>query len=52
MIEEELEVARKVLGSNVIFTGFYSNGEIAPTDKDSVSEFHNETMTITLIGEE
>ena len=52
MIDEELEVVRSILGDNVIFTGFYSNGEIAPTNKKSMTEFHNQTMTITLIGEE
>jgi hypothetical protein len=52
MIDEELEVVRSILGSNLIFTGFYSNGEISPTDKKSMTEFHNQTMTITLIGEE
>ena len=52
MIDEELEVVRSILGSDVIVTGFYSNGEIAPSGKDRVTEFHNQTMTITLIGEE
>lgn len=52
MIDEELEVVRNVLGDNVTFTGFYSNGEIAPSSKKHVTEFHNQTMTITLMGEE
>ena len=52
MIDEELEVVRSVLGSDVTFTGFYSNGEIAPANRNNVTEFHNQTMTITLIGEE
>ena len=33
MIDEEIEVVRSIFGSNVMFTGFYSNGEIAPEDK-------------------
>ena len=52
MIDEEIEVVRSIMGSKVIFTGFYSNGEIAPANKKGITEFHNQTMTITLIGEE
>ena len=52
MIDEEIEVVRSILGNDVTFTGFYSNGEIAPTNKNHMTEFHNQTMTITLIGEE
>lgn len=52
MIDEELEAIRSVLGSGITFSGFYSNGEIAPTRKNNTTEFHNQTMTITLIGEE
>lgn len=51
-IDEEIEVVREVFGKDVIMTGFYSYGEIAPQDKESLTEFHNQTMTITLIGEE
>ncbi|AQS06231.1 MULTISPECIES: FIST signal transduction protein [Clostridium] len=51
IIDEELEGVRSILGNDVIFTGFYSNGEIAPSNKNNVTEFHNQTMTITLIGE-
>lgn len=52
MIDEEIEVVRNIFGSEVTFTGFYSYGEIAPTNKNNVTEFHNQTMTITLMGEE
>ncbi|AQR94944.1 FIST signal transduction protein [Clostridium saccharoperbutylacetonicum] len=52
MCDEEIEVVRNIFGKDVILTGFYSYGEIAPSNKDSVTEFHNQTMTITLIGEE
>lgn len=52
MIDEEIEVVRNILSDDVTFTGFYSNGEIAPSSKNHVTEFHNQTMTITLIGEE
>lgn len=52
MVDEEIEAVRSVLGKKVIFTGFYSFGEIAPSTTDDVTAFHNQTMTITLIGEE
>ena len=52
MIDEEIESVRNILGNDVIFTGFYSYGEIAPSSKDRITEFHNQTMTITLIGED
>lgn len=52
MIDEEIESVRNIFGNDVIFTGFYSYGEIAPSSKDRITEFHNQTMTITLIGED
>jgi len=52
MIDEEIEAVRTIFGNDVTFTGFYSYGEIAPSSKDNVTEFHNQTMTITLIGED
>lgn len=51
-IDEEIEVVREVFGKDILMTGFYSYGEIAPVSKESITEFHNQTMTITLIGEE
>lgn len=52
MIDEEIEAVRSVFGKEVTFTGFYSYGEIAPSNNDRITEFHNQTMTITLIGED
>jgi hypothetical protein len=31
--------------------GFYSYGEISPAVHGGASELHNQTMTVTLIGE-
>ncbi|NGP87605.1 FIST signal transduction protein [Fodinibius halophilus] len=50
--EEELEAMREVYGTDTIFTGFYSYGEIAPVDDVSVASLHNQTMCITTISEE
>lgn len=49
--EEEVEVARDILGTQPIMTGFYSYGEIAPAGPDTPGELHNQTMTITTLSE-
>lgn len=50
-IEEEVEVAKDVLGPQCTLTGFYSYGEICPTEKGGFGELHNQTMTITTLDE-
>lgn len=52
MADEEIEVVRSILGTDVNLIGFYSYGEIAPSGPKGMTEFHNQTITITLIGEE
>ncbi|WP_350290063.1 FIST N-terminal domain-containing protein [uncultured Croceitalea sp.] len=49
--EEEIEAVTEVLGDNVLYTGFYSYGEIAPFDRFSPCTLHNQTMTITTFSE-
>lgn len=45
MTDEELETVQDVLGQNVWMTGFYSNGELAPTNKNiKRCDLHNQTM--------
>lgn len=51
IVSEEIEAARSILGTDTIFTGFYSYGEISSPGKDTICELHNQTMTITLIAE-
>jgi len=51
LVSEEIDAARSILGKGTIFTGFYSYGEISPLNKGTISELHNQTMTITLIAE-
>jgi hypothetical protein len=51
-IEEEIEAVREALGEQTILTGFYSYGEIAPTQAGACAELHNETMTITSFAED
>ncbi len=49
-IEEELEAVSKYLPKNSHQIGFYSYGEISPL-KNGQCALHNQTMTLTLIGE-
>lgn len=50
-VEEELEAVREVLGGGSTMAGFYSYGEICPTAPRAGCELHNQTMTITTLGE-
>ena len=51
MVNEEVEVAREVLGSDSCISGFYSYGGISPLDNTTPCELHNQTMTITTFAE-
>ncbi|MGB3150880.1 MAG: FIST N-terminal domain-containing protein [Maribacter sp.] len=51
LVEEEVEAVNDQLGDDIFSTGFYSYGEIAPFDKFSPCELHNQTMTITTLAE-
>ncbi|HUK59226.1 MAG TPA: FIST N-terminal domain-containing protein [Stellaceae bacterium] len=48
---DEVEAVAEVLGATCRTAGFYSYGEIAPMEASSVSDLHNQTMTITTIAE-
>lgn len=50
-VEEEIEVIADTLGPGYHLTGFYSNGEMNRLAHRKQSELHNQTMTITVIGE-
>jgi hypothetical protein len=50
-VEEEVEGVRDILGSQAVFTGFYSYGEISPSCQGEMCELHNQTMTITTFAE-
>jgi hypothetical protein len=52
LIDEELDAIKNELGENVVLTGFYSYGEIAPFKNDiNNCQLLNHTMTITTIYE-
>lgn len=50
-IEEEVEEVMNVIGDEVVISGMYSYGEIAPFYGERSCKLHNQTMTITLISE-
>lgn len=50
-VDEEVEAVADVFGSKAILTGFYSYGEISPFTPGASCKLHNQTMTITALGE-
>lgn len=50
-VEEEVEAVRDAVGPTASLTGFYSYGEISPFTPGAACELHNQTMTVTLLGE-
>jgi hypothetical protein len=51
-VEEEVEAVLQQLGEGVSAAGFYSYGEICPGGPAHGAELHNQTMTLTVIGEQ
>lgn len=50
-IEEEVEAALAALGPHTTAFGFYSYGELCPTEFVPSCELHNQTMTLTVFAE-
>lgn len=50
-VDEEVEAVGDVFGNSSVLTGFYSYGEISPFTPGASCKLHNQTMTITCIGE-
>ena len=50
-VDEEVEAVGDVLGRSATLAGFYSYGEISPFAPAVECKLHNQTMTITTIGE-
>jgi hypothetical protein len=50
-VDEEVEAVGDVFGSKAVLTGFYSYGEISPFTPGASCKLHNQTMTITCLGE-
>jgi len=50
-VGEEVAAVGRVLGERSTLTGFYSYGEISPHASNRVCGLHNQTMTISWLGE-
>jgi len=50
-VDEEVEAVGDVFGKGATLAGFYSYGEISPFTRAVECKLHNQTMTITYIGE-
>jgi hypothetical protein len=50
-VEDEVEAVANVLGRTATLTGFYSYGEIGPFFSEIDCNLHNQTMTVTFLGE-
>lgn len=50
-VEEEIEAVAEVFGQKATLAGFYSYGEIGPFVDSTDCKLHNQTMTVTFIGE-
>jgi len=50
-VDEEVEAVGNVFGQGARLTGFYSYGEISPFAPGVSCKLHNQTMTVTWIGE-
>jgi hypothetical protein len=50
-VEEEVELIKEIIGTEVPVTGFYSYAEMAPVHDRFECEVHNQTMTLTLFSE-
>ncbi len=51
-VDEEVEAVGSVFGNRATLAGFYSYGEISPFAPGASCKLHNQTMTITCLGED
>ena len=49
--DEEILAVQESVGKDVPIIGFYTYGEFCPIGECNISSFHNETATLTVIGE-
>jgi len=50
-IEEEIEAIQEVFGTDSVYCGFYSYGELSSTELGATCDLHNQTMTLTTYSE-
>jgi hypothetical protein len=49
--EEEIEVTCETMGRDLVYSGFYSNGELSPATGSKQCSLHNQTISITTYSE-
>jgi hypothetical protein len=49
--EEEIELACETIGKDIMYSGFYSNGELSPATGSKLCSLHNQTISITSYSE-
>lgn len=49
--DEEIMAVKEAIGRDVPVIGFYTYGEYSPIGEHERSCFHNETATLTVIGD-
>lgn len=49
--QNEIAAVQNIVGQNVPIIGFYTYGEFSPAGESNTSYFHNETITLSIIGE-
>ena len=50
-VDEEVEAVARIAGRGATLTGFYANGEIGAAASGHCAYLHNQTMTVTMLGE-
>lgn len=49
--QNEIAAVQNIVGDTIPIIGFYTYGEFAPAGESNASYFHNETVTLSIIGE-
>ncbi len=51
-VDEEVEAVARIAGRGATLAGFYANGEIGAAASGHCAYLHNQTMTVTILGED
>jgi hypothetical protein len=51
LTQDEIDAVTESFNDNVIFTGFYSYGELSKLQGNNACALHNQTMTVAGISE-
>lgn len=51
LVDDEVDAVVEAVAGSTVVTGFYSYGEISPFSNTTDCKLHNQTMTVTFLGE-